>query len=89
MLGALSHGIPLVIPRFAADEPENAERYVAAGVGLVLPASEPSPDTARAVVMEVFGRPDLPATGGESSSGDRGYASAGKVVLHLERLARR
>lgn len=36
MLAALAHGVPLVVLPVAADQPENAERCSAAGVGIAL-----------------------------------------------------
>jgi UDP:flavonoid glycosyltransferase YjiC (YdhE family) len=49
MLAALAAGVPLVLLPVAADQPENADRCVAAGVGVALPpdAREPA-DVARA-----------------------------------------
>ena len=56
MLAALAAGVPLVLLPVAADQPENADRCVAAGVGIALP-----PDGARA-------RTTSPARPGPSST---------------------
>jgi UDP:flavonoid glycosyltransferase YjiC (YdhE family) len=57
MLAALAAGVPLVLLPLAADQPENADRCVDAGVGVALPpdAREPA-DVARAT-RTVLGDP--------------------------------
>ena len=57
MLSALAAGIPLVMVPLAADQPENAERGAAAGVGRVVHPAELTPDAARRVVDDVLGDP--------------------------------
>src|SRR4051794_15543382 len=50
MLAALAHGLPMVLLPVAADQPENADRCVAAGVGIELrPAERSAADVERAV----------------------------------------
>jgi UDP:flavonoid glycosyltransferase YjiC (YdhE family) len=50
MLAALAAGVPLVLLPVAADQPENADRCVAAGVGVALPPDARDPaDVGRAV----------------------------------------
>ena len=44
MLAALAAGVPLVLLPVAADQPENADRCVAAGVGIALPPEARGPD---------------------------------------------
>jgi UDP:flavonoid glycosyltransferase YjiC (YdhE family) len=57
MLSALAAGIPLVMVPLAADQPENAERGAAAGVGRVVHPAELTPDSARRAVDDVLGDP--------------------------------
>jgi UDP:flavonoid glycosyltransferase YjiC (YdhE family) len=55
--GALEHGVPLVCIPLGADQPLNAARCTALGVGLALDAMALTPDDARAAVSEVLSEP--------------------------------
>jgi len=57
VLGALAHGLPLVLIPMGADQPQNAARCVALGVGRVLDAIDATPETVRATVMQVLDDP--------------------------------
>jgi UDP:flavonoid glycosyltransferase YjiC (YdhE family) len=57
MLAGLAAGLPLVILPVAADQPENAERCVAAGVARVLPPDDRGPASVRDAVTEVVENP--------------------------------
>ena len=54
MLAALAHGVPLVLLPVAADQPENADRCAAAGVGVVLEPSERTPGNIAAAAHAVL-----------------------------------
>lgn len=55
--GALAHGRPLVVIPMGADQPQNAERCAALGVGLVLDAVRATPDDVARAVSEVLADP--------------------------------
>jgi MGT family glycosyltransferase len=55
--GALAAGRPLVVVPLAADQPENAARCAALGVGRVVPPAEVSAESVRAAVRAVLADP--------------------------------
>ena len=57
LTAALAHGLPLVVVPVAADQPENAARCAALGLGRVVPPADLTPETAREAVLAVFGDP--------------------------------
>jgi UDP-glucoronosyl and UDP-glucosyl transferase len=73
MLAALAHGVPLVVLPVAADQPENADRCAAAGVGIVL---EPSARTAG----------DIAAATGAVLADRRHRDATARVREHLETM---
>ena len=50
VIGALAHGLPSVLIPIGADQPANADRCVALGVGRRLDAATLAPDALRAAV---------------------------------------
>ena len=54
MIGALAHGLPLVLVPMGADQPLNAKRCEALGVARVLDAGEATPATACQAVTAVL-----------------------------------
>ena len=56
-MAALAHGLPLVIVPIAADQPENAERCAALGLGRVVPLVALTPERAREAVLGVLADP--------------------------------
>jgi UDP:flavonoid glycosyltransferase YjiC (YdhE family) len=54
---ALSHGLPVVSIPIDADQPVNAERCAALGVGVTIGPAERTPDAIRAATDEVLGDP--------------------------------
>lgn len=57
VLGALAHGLPLVMVPMGADQPLNAARCAALGIARVLDALRASPAAARAAVSAVLTAP--------------------------------
>jgi UDP:flavonoid glycosyltransferase YjiC (YdhE family) len=57
VLGALAHGLPAVLIPMGADQPLNADRCAALGVGLALDAVTSRPETVRAAVATVLDNP--------------------------------
>ena len=58
MIGALEHGLPLVLLPLGADQPANAEAAQAAGVARVLDPSRMTPTDVRDAVRAVLTQPD-------------------------------
>jgi MGT family glycosyltransferase len=57
VIGALAHGLPLVLIPMGADQPHNAARCAQLGVAQVLDAVEATPDTVREAVTTVLADP--------------------------------
>lgn len=57
VIGALAHGLPLVVLPLGADQPHNAARVEALGVGQVLDAVTATPDEVQAAVAQVLADP--------------------------------
>lgn len=58
VMGALAHGKPMVLTPIGADQPMNADRCTALGVGRVLDPVTATPAEVHAAVAEVLGDPD-------------------------------
>ncbi len=54
VIGALAHGLPMVLIPIGADQPQNAARCEALGVARVLDAVDATPDTIREAVTTVL-----------------------------------
>ena len=61
VLGALAHGLPLVLLPMGADQPQNADRCAALGVGLVLDVIAATPEDVRDAVSAVLSEPSYRA----------------------------
>jgi UDP:flavonoid glycosyltransferase YjiC (YdhE family) len=61
VLGALAHGLPLVLLPIGADQPQNAERCAVLGAGRVLDVVTATPDDVREAVSEVLSSPSYRA----------------------------
>ena len=72
VLGALTHGLPMVCIPLGADQPLNAERCTALGVGLELDALTLTPDDVLAATTAVLTEPRYRA----SAEGVRAEISA-------------
>jgi MGT family glycosyltransferase len=57
VIGALAHGLPSVLIPMGADQPLNAARCAALGVGLALDAVAATPEAIRAAVATVLENP--------------------------------
>jgi MGT family glycosyltransferase len=57
VIGALAHGLPMVVVPIGADQPRNARRCRDLQVARVLPALEVTPDRVRAAVSGVLADP--------------------------------
>jgi UDP:flavonoid glycosyltransferase YjiC (YdhE family) len=57
VIGALAHGLPSIVIPMGADQPHNAARCEALGVGRVLDAVEATPEDVRDTVAAVLADP--------------------------------
>jgi UDP:flavonoid glycosyltransferase YjiC (YdhE family) len=57
VIGALAHGLPMVLTPIGADQPHNAARCDALGVARVLDAMRVTPDEVRDAVSSVLKNP--------------------------------
>ena len=86
MLGALAHGVPLlVIPR-GADQWTNAERVVAAGAGRCLLRDQVSAEAVREQVMTLLGDPAYADAAATVQAQIREMPSAGEAIVRIEEL---
>jgi len=58
ILGALAHGLPMVLTPLAADQPLHAGRAAAAGAGITFPVGEFKPEDVAEAVANVLEMPD-------------------------------
>jgi UDP:flavonoid glycosyltransferase YjiC (YdhE family) len=59
VLGALAHGVPLVVTSMFADQPLNAERVGAVGAGIGFQPAAATPDALRAALTRVLQEPSF------------------------------
>jgi len=87
MLGALGHGLPLVVIPISADQPRNARRCVALGVGRSLEPAAVTPGAVREAVRAVLGDPSYRANAGRVRDEMAALPGPEHAVALLERLA--
>lgn len=85
MLAALSAGVPLVTMPVAADQPENADRCLAAGVGVTLGPGERDPASVRRAVELVLDTPGFAAAARRVRDEIREMPPPAAVLNDLER----
>ena len=87
MLAGLAAGVPLVILPTAADQPENADRCVAAGVGLALGPSERDPQAVAQATRAVLEDPSYGTAARRLAGEIAAMPVPSAVVPRLEALA--
>jgi UDP:flavonoid glycosyltransferase YjiC (YdhE family) len=87
VLGALAHGLPLVLLPMGADQPQNAERCAALAAGLVLDVLTLTPDDIRDAVSAVLAEPGYRAAAGRLRDEVAQLPGPEHAVRLLERLA--
>ena len=87
MLAALAAGVPLVLLPVAADQPENADRCVAAGVGIALPPDARGPDDVARATRLVLDDPRYRAAAREVAAQLEAMPAPVTLVPRLETLA--
>ena len=88
MLGALAHGRPMVVLAMGADQPLNARRITALGVGRSLDAIEATPGDVREAASSVLADATCREAAGRIADEIADLASPDVAVGLLERLAR-
>jgi len=88
VLGALAHGRPMVVLPIGADQPLNAERISALGVGRSLNAIETTPDDVRETAASVLADAKYRESAGRLADEIAALPSPEVAVGLLERLAR-
>jgi UDP:flavonoid glycosyltransferase YjiC (YdhE family) len=89
VLGALAHGLPMVLVPMGADQPANADRCAALGAGIVLDASDGTPADAAAALRAVLAEPSYRAAAGRLRAEIAAMPEPAEVVPLLEGLAGR
>ena len=83
-LGALAHGLPLVLVPQAADQFDNAARAEAAGAAVVLRPGEVSAESVRGAVERVLGDPSVAAAARTIADEIAGMATADEAATAVE-----
>jgi UDP:flavonoid glycosyltransferase YjiC (YdhE family) len=87
VLGALAHGLPLVVVPIGADQPRNAARCEQLGVGRVLDPIAAAPDDVRDAVAAVLAQPSYRAAAERVRDAYAALPGPGQALELLERLA--
>lgn len=87
VIGALAHGLPMVLIPMGADQPYNAARCAALGVARVLDAVEATPEAVRATVAAILADPTYRWAAGRLRDEIAAMPDPGQAVTLLERLA--
>ncbi len=88
LIGALEHGLPLVLLPLGADQPTNAEAAEAVGVALVLDPARMTPADVRDAVRAVLTQPDYRHNAQRLQAEIAALPELDQGVRLLERLAR-
>jgi MGT family glycosyltransferase len=87
LLGALDHGLPMLIVPVQADQPENARAVAAAGAGRVLPPEQLTPASVGAAVRALLEEPAYRAGAGRLQAELRALPPMEHAVHLLDGLA--
>jgi len=87
VMAALTHGLPMVEIPVGADQPVNARRCVALGVGRMVGAEERTPESIRQAVRDVLGNSDYRARAERLGEKMAALPGPEHAVALLERLA--
>jgi len=89
MIGALQHGLPLVVVPLGADQPANATSAQAAGVARVLDVERMTPEQVREAVYEILRRSEYRDNARRIQAEIAGLPPFAHGLCLLEQLARR
>jgi UDP:flavonoid glycosyltransferase YjiC (YdhE family) len=84
LLGALTYGLPVVVLPLGADQPGNADRCVATGIGRVLDAATASPSEIAEAVADVLADPSYAAAARRLQAELATFAPPSEVVSLIE-----
>jgi UDP:flavonoid glycosyltransferase YjiC (YdhE family) len=87
LTAALAHGLPLVVVPISADQPENAARCAAMGLGRVMQPADLTPEVAREAVLTVLADPSYRANAEQVRDEIAALPGPEFAVALLERLA--
>jgi MGT family glycosyltransferase len=87
VLSALSYGLPLVVIPISADQPRNARRCTALGVGQAVDPTEVTPDSVREAVRTVLDEPSYSVQAQRLRGEMAALPGPEYAVALLERLA--
>jgi MGT family glycosyltransferase len=87
VIGALAHGVPMVLLPIGADQPANAERCAALGVARVLDPVGCSPETVREAAQAVLADPACRSAAARMAREIAAMPDPAEAVPLLERLA--
>jgi MGT family glycosyltransferase len=88
MLGALAHGLPLLLLPQGADQHHNAERVVAAGAGVSVAPAQATPATIARAVDTLLGDASLRAGARRVAAEIAAMPGPDSAVAHLQALIR-
>lgn len=87
VIGALAHGLPMLLIPMGADQPLNAARCADLGVGLALDAMAATPETVRAAITTVLAGPSYRRAAERMRDEIAALPDPAHAVRLLERLA--
>jgi UDP:flavonoid glycosyltransferase YjiC (YdhE family) len=87
LLAALGQGLPVVVVPISSDQPRNAARCTALGVGRVIAPVELTPESARQAMLTVLGDPSYRQKAAQIRDEMAGLPGREDAVALLERLA--
>jgi UDP:flavonoid glycosyltransferase YjiC (YdhE family) len=87
VIGALTHGLPMVLLPMGADQPLNAARCADLGIARALDAVEATPETVRAAVATVLTDPSYRRAAERLRDEIAALPGPAHAVVLLERLA--
>jgi MGT family glycosyltransferase len=87
VIASLAAGVPMVLVPLMWDQPENAQRVVHAGAGVLLPLRSCSPQRLRRTVLTVLENPSYRRRAKQMAMHLSRYGGPGRAANLLERLA--
>jgi MGT family glycosyltransferase len=87
VIGALAHGLPMLLIPMGADQPRNATRCAELGIALQLDAVDATPDSVRAAVATLLAEPSYRRAAERLRDEIAGLPEPALAVRLLERLA--
>ncbi|WP_433056997.1 glycosyltransferase [Dactylosporangium sp. CS-033363] len=86
VIGALAHGLPMVLVPMGADQPDNADRAAALGLGVVLDAVDATPADAAEALRTVLTEPSYAAAAATMRKEVEAMPTPEETLTRLEAL---